>query len=63
MDKNKSLMLAAAVFAVIALAQLLRSVFGWQAVIGSFDVPLYFSYIAIIVSGYLSWHMYKTSKK
>lgn len=63
MDKNKSLMLAAVIFGVIALLQLMRAVFGWEAGIENFDVPIYFSYIAVIAAGYLSWHMYKTSKK
>ena len=63
MDKNQSLMLAAVVFGVIALLHLARAILGWEAVIGSFNVPLYFSYIAVIVFGYLSWHMYNASKK
>lgn len=63
MDKNKSLMLAAAVFGVIALVHLIRAVFGWEAIIGNFNVPVYFSYIAFIAAGYLSWHMYNSSRK
>lgn len=63
MNKNKSLMLAAAVFGVIALVHLIRAVFGWEAIIGNFNVPVYFSYIAFIVAGYLSWHMYNSSRK
>ncbi|MBI2208295.1 hypothetical protein HYU50_02265 [Candidatus Woesearchaeota archaeon] len=63
MDKNQSLMLAAVIFGVIALLQLIRAVFGWQAVIENFNVPVYFSYIAFIAAGYLSWHMYNASKK
>ena len=63
MDKDQSLILAAVVFGIIALLQLLRSIFNWSAVIGNFNVPLYFSYIAFVVAGYLSWHMYKASKK
>lgn len=56
-------MLAAVIFGVIALLQLIRAVFGWQAVIENFNVPVYFSYIAFIAAGYLSWHMYNASKK
>lgn len=62
MDKNQSLFIALIVFGVIALLHLLRSIFGWQAAIGRFNVPLYFSYIAVAVAGYLSWQMYKASK-
>ena len=63
MDKNQSLMLAAAIFGIVALLQLLRAVLGWEAVIGKFNVPVYFSYIVFIAAGYLSWHMYNASKK
>ena len=60
MDKNKSLLIASAIFGIIALLHLLRSVFGWEAAIGGFGIPLYFSYIAVVAAGYLSWHMHKT---
>lgn len=63
MDKNQSLRLAAVIFGVIALLHLIRAVFGWQAAIGNFNVPVYFSYIALIAAGCLSWHMYNTSRK
>lgn len=63
MDKNQSLMLASVIFGVIAALHLLRSIFSWPASIGSFNVPLYFSYIAVAVAGYLAWHMYNAGKK
>lgn len=62
MDKNKSLLLASAVFGVIALVHLLRSVFGWPASINNFVVPVYLSYLVVVVAGYLAFHMYKASK-
>lgn len=62
MDKNQSLKLAAVIFGIIAFTHLLRSVFSWPAVMGNFNVPLYVSYIVVVVLGYLSWHMYNASK-
>jgi len=62
MDKNQSLLIASIVFGIIALLHLLISIFSWQATIGNFNVPLYFSYIAIIVAGYLAWLMYGACK-
>jgi len=59
MDKNKSLLIASVIFGVVGFLHLLRSLFGWEAVIGSFNVPLYFSYIAVVVAFYLSFSMYK----
>jgi|TARA_Y100000031_G_C8204325_1_gene377857 hypothetical protein len=63
MDKNQSLLLASVVFGVVALSHLVRSIFGWEFTISNFNVPLYFSYIAVVVVGYLSWHMYSANKK
>ena len=62
MDKNKLLLVASIIFGVVGFLHLLRSIFGWEAVIGNFNVPLYFSYIAVVVAGYLSFSMYKASK-
>jgi len=62
MDKNKSLLIASLVFGIVGFLHLLRSIFSWNMVLGNFDVPLYVSYIAVVVLGYLSWHMYKASK-
>ena len=62
MDKNKLLLIASVIFGVVGFLHLLRSIFGWEAVIGNFNVPLYFSYIAVVVAGYLSFSMYKASK-
>ena len=62
MDKNKLLLVASIIFGIIGLLQLLRSIFGWEANIGNFSVPLYFSYVAVVVAFYLSFSMYKASK-
>ena len=63
MDKNKLLLIASIIFGIIGFLHLLRSLFSWQLVIDNFSVPLYFSYVAVIVAGYLSWNMYNASKK
>ena len=63
MDKNQSLMLAAVIFGLIALLHLLRSIFSWSASIAGFNVPVWLSYVAVVLAGCLSWHMYSASKK
>jgi|TARA_Y100000031_G_scaffold5855_1_gene7146 hypothetical protein len=63
MDKNKLLLIASIIFGIIGFLHLLRSLFSWQLAIDNFSVPLYFSYVAVIVAGYLSWNMYNASKK
>ena len=61
MDKNKLLLVASIIFGIIGFLQLLRSIFGWEVVIGNFSVPVYFSYIVVVVAAYLSFSMYKAS--
>ncbi len=61
MDKNTSLLVAAVIFGIVGFLHLLRLIFGWEAVIGNFNVPPYFSYGAIAVTFYLSFSMYKAS--
>ena len=46
--------LAAAIFALIALGQLLRIVVGWSVTLNGVDVPLWASWIAVAVAGALS---------
>lgn len=58
MDKNQSLLVAAVVFGIVGFLHLLRSIFSWEATISTFNVPLYFSYIIVIVAAYLSWNMH-----
>jgi len=62
MNKNQLLLIASVIFGVVGFLHLLRSLFGWEAVIGNFNVPLYFSYIAVVVAFYLSFSMYRASK-
>jgi len=61
MDKNQTSIIVAIMFSIVGFLHLLRSIFSWQLAIENFSVPLYFSYIAVIIAGYLSWSMYKIS--
>jgi len=47
--------LAAAIFALIALLQLIRIVMGWSVTFNGIDVPFWASWIAVIVAGALSF--------
>jgi hypothetical protein len=46
--------IAAVVFALVALAQLLRLVLGWSIVINGISIPLWASAIACLVAGGLA---------
>ena len=47
--------LAAAIFALIALLQLIRIVMGWSVTLNCVDVPFWASWIAVTVAGGLSF--------
>jgi hypothetical protein len=46
---------AAAVFLIVAVAHLLRIIFGWPAQIGGLDIPLWVSWLALVAAGGLAW--------
>jgi hypothetical protein len=43
------------IFALVALAHVLRIYFGWPAVIGSWSAPMWISWLAIVVAAGLSY--------
>jgi hypothetical protein len=47
--------LAAAIFALIALLQLIRIAMGWPVTFNGVDVPFWASWIAVAVAGALSF--------
>jgi hypothetical protein len=47
--------LAAAIFALIALLQLIRIAMGWSVILNGIDVPFWPSWIAVAVAGALSF--------
>ena len=47
--------LAAAIFALIALLQLIRIAMGWSVTLNGVDVPFWASWIAVTVAGALSF--------
>ena len=63
MDKNKALMLASVIFGIVAVLHLLRAVLRWNVTFNGFKIPLWLSYVAVAVAGYLSWLMYSAGKK
>ena len=46
---------AGVVFSLIAVLHMLRLLLGWEAVIGGWHVPLWLSWLALAVSGYLAY--------
>ncbi|MEK7176119.1 MAG: hypothetical protein AAB695_01960 [Patescibacteria group bacterium] len=48
--------IAGLVFLLVAVMHLLRIANGWAVTMGSFDVPMWASWIGVIVAGYLAYH-------
>ena len=55
--------LAAAIFALIAVLQLIRIVMGWSITLNGIDVPFWASWIAVIVAGALSFVGFRAARR
>ena len=55
MDAMSYSRLASAIFAVVALLQLVRGVAGWPVAVGGTAIPVWASWIACVVAGVLAW--------
>jgi hypothetical protein len=55
MDQKTFVMLAGIIFAIVALGHLLRILMGWPVVIDNWTVPMWLSWIALVVAGCLSY--------
>lgn len=51
-----------AFFALIALAQLTRSILGWPAHVGNFAIPVWFSIVAFVVTASLAVWAFRVAK-
>ena len=47
------------IFLIIAVLHLLRVVNGWPADIGTFSVPMWLSWLGVLLAGYLSYNGFK----
>jgi hypothetical protein len=48
--------IAAVIFALVALLHLLRLVMGWSVVVDSWTVPMWVSWVGLVVAGGLSYY-------
>ena len=55
MDRKTFTLLAGVIFAIVALLHLLRIYMAWPVVIGDWTVPMWESWIALVVAGGLSY--------
>ena len=55
MDQRTYNAVTGALFLIVALLHLLRIVFGWSAVIGGLAIPIWASWLALVVTGALAY--------
>ena len=55
MSRRAYLLVTAVIFSLLALLHLVRIIFGWSAMLGSWSVPMWLSWIAIIVACALAY--------
>lgn len=61
--KQKTFTVAAGgMFTVMAILHLLRICLGWEAVIGGWLVPVWLSWLALALSGFLAYTAFTLSK-
>jgi hypothetical protein len=63
MSRKAYLLLSAAIFSLVALLHLARVVFGWSAVIGDWSLPMWLSWVAIIVAGALAYFGFSLARQ
>ena len=56
-------LIAAAVFSLIALGHALRLLFGWHVVIGDLSVPVWVSWLGLVIAGYLAYQGFQLSRQ
>lgn len=49
---------AAVVFSAVALLHLFRIFYSWEAVIGGWNVPMWLSFAAVALAGYLAYRAF-----
>jgi hypothetical protein len=55
MDQKTFVLLAGIIFAIVAVCHLLRIFMGWPIVVDTWTVPMWLSWIALVVAGGLSY--------
>jgi hypothetical protein len=63
MDPRFYSRLAAVIFAVIALVQLLRVLFAWEVMLNGVPIPLFVSGMACFIAAAMAWLGFTASRK
>ncbi|MDP3727212.1 MAG: hypothetical protein Q8R35_01080 [bacterium] len=50
------------IFLLIAVLHALRMLYGWDAAIGGWAVPMWLSWAALVIAGYLAWSAFRRKR-
>ena len=53
----------ATIFLIIFVFHLLRLIYGWYAEIGGWEVPLWLSWVGVLLSGFLSAYGFRLARQ
>lgn len=56
-------LVAGSIFLLVALVHVLRLAFGWTAVIAGWAVPMWVSWIALLIAGFLGFEGVRNSRR
>ena len=62
MTHKHYMMVSKVIFTVVAIMHLLRALFGWTVVFNGHVVPIWYSWVAFLVAGYLAYSAERFSK-
>ncbi|MEK7176672.1 MAG: hypothetical protein AAB719_00010 [Patescibacteria group bacterium] len=62
MDQKSYYYVTGTVFLIIAVLHFLRLIYGWPANIGTFVVPMWLSWAALVFAGYLAYQGLKIKR-
>ncbi len=62
MSQRSFLLVSAIVFTLVFLLHVLRLVYGWSATIAGWTVPIWVSWIGVVVSGFLALEGFRLRK-
>jgi hypothetical protein len=54
--------IAAAIFAIMAIVHIIRLFTHFQVIVGSHTIPMWCSYVAIVVAAILSWMLCREAR-
>ncbi|HEY4506226.1 MAG TPA: hypothetical protein VJJ24_02180 [Candidatus Paceibacterota bacterium] len=53
MDKQTYYKAAGVIFLIIAVLHLFRAIYEWEAIMGGYVIPVWYSWVAVVIAGYL----------